>query len=423
MTGRPGRLELLLLAAVAAFTVAVAAASLWWPWAWDAGIFAWVGDVIRHGGLPYRDAWDAKGPFTYYVFAAIQQGAGLRSWPVRVVDLTLMATGAMGVAALVRRYGSGTMALWIALVLLLGYYASDFWNTTQPDAWIGAIAAIAMPLLLRDDIDQRPLWGIVAAFLLGLGLVQKPTFLALVPLPALAALLLPGRTAARRLLLATALTLVALMPAGLTAAYFAARGALPDLVEGYITLNMELSRQAGGLGRGMLYTLYFALFTTPLPLLLPTALAGFAVVLEDDRRAALVMLAWAAGMLLCVAVQRRFWPYHWHAVSWSLGPLAGIGLAATVQGATRARAGRSLAIVLVALTLYVLAFPLQRKVREWTRLMGGGYSSRTEYYHEFDREQSDLVGDDLDLAVWLTRHSDPGDRIFIWDSPLAYPLS
>ena len=69
MISRPGSLETSLLAVVAAFTAAVAAASLWWPYGWDAGIFTWVADTIRHGGLPYRDAWDAKGPFSFYVFA------------------------------------------------------------------------------------------------------------------------------------------------------------------------------------------------------------------------------------------------------------------------------------------------------------------------------------------------------------------
>lgn len=425
MTSGPGRFETFLLAAVATFTVAVAAASFWWPWAWDAGIFAWVADVIRHGGLPYRDAWDAKGPFSYYAFAMIQQVGGLSMVPVRVFDLALMTLGALGVAAAIRRYAPGTMGPWIGMLLLLGYYASDFWNTSQPDAWVGAIAAIAMPLLLRDDLDRHLVLASLAAFLMGLGLVQKPTFLALVPLPALAMLLLPRRSAGRRVGLASFVTVVALLPAAITAAYFESQGELSRLVDGYVMFNMEMSRQVvGGVGRALFYTLDFAMHTGALPLLVPAAIVGAVQLWDRDRRACLLLLAWCVGMMLCIAAQRRYWGYHWHPFAWSLGPLAGIGLASVFQsGDPRARAGRLLAGAAMGLVGFTLVFPLQRKVREWVHLMAGDYPTRADYFHQFVRDQSDLAGDDIDLAAWLTAHAAPEDRVFIWDSPLPNALS
>ncbi|MEP6779943.1 MAG: hypothetical protein ABJC26_08645, partial [Gemmatimonadaceae bacterium] len=56
------------------FTTAVAsgAASLIWPLSWDEGIFAWIGGVLLKGGTPYVDAWDVKGPVTYFVYALAQ---------------------------------------------------------------------------------------------------------------------------------------------------------------------------------------------------------------------------------------------------------------------------------------------------------------------------------------------------------------
>lgn len=425
MTSRPGILETSLLAALAAFTAAVAAASLWWPFGWDAGIFTWVADVIRHGGLPYRDAWDAKGPFSFYIYAFLQRLAGPSMWPVRVFDLALMSSSALAVAVMVRRHAPGTMAAWIALLLLLAYYASDFYNTTQPDAWIGALAAIGMAILLRDDLAERVGLASLAAIIIGLGLVQKPTFLALLPLPALAVLLLPGRTLARRAGLAAVLTLAALLPAAITAGYFAAQGELSRLVEGYVTLNMEMSRQVvGGVGRGLFYTLDFALRMPAAPLLLPAAVAGAAHLWHRDRRACLLLLAWCAGMALCIAAQRRYWPYHWHPFAWSLGPLAGIGLAALFQDADeRARPGRVLAAAAFALAVFTLVFPLQRRVREWGQLLRGDFPTRTAYLQQLPRDQSDLLADDFALGEWLAAHSAAGDRVFVWDSPLANALA
>ena len=42
--------------AAALLAIAAAVATLWWPFGWDQGIFAWIGGVIAAGGAPYRDA-------------------------------------------------------------------------------------------------------------------------------------------------------------------------------------------------------------------------------------------------------------------------------------------------------------------------------------------------------------------------------
>ena len=54
-------------AALGLLAALAAVVSLWWPYGWDQGAMAWVGDTIVDGGMPYRDAWDVKGPLTYYV--------------------------------------------------------------------------------------------------------------------------------------------------------------------------------------------------------------------------------------------------------------------------------------------------------------------------------------------------------------------
>ena len=39
------------------------------PFGRDQGIFAYIGQTILHGGVPYRDAWDHKTPGLYGVYA------------------------------------------------------------------------------------------------------------------------------------------------------------------------------------------------------------------------------------------------------------------------------------------------------------------------------------------------------------------
>jgi hypothetical protein len=57
----------LTLAGIVALGVAWAVASLTWPFGMDQGVLAWVGDVVVRGGMPYRDAFDVKGPFPHYL--------------------------------------------------------------------------------------------------------------------------------------------------------------------------------------------------------------------------------------------------------------------------------------------------------------------------------------------------------------------
>jgi len=420
------RVERLALLLLGAFAVMVGIVSLWWPYGWDAGIFTWVGDTIRRGGLPYRDAWDQKGPFSFYTYALLQSLApGDAMWPLRVLDLVLVAGAAVAMADIVRRLVPGTAALWAAIVLVLAHYVTDFWNTAQPDGWIAFLSTIGMALLLRDDLMEKWWPGIVASLLMGIGMLQKPTFAVLLPLPVLAVLLHRSHPMRERLPRAAVFATVSLVPLVAGVIWFWRLGILPSVVEGYLLLNMEIARAlVGGVGRAVPWTLYRGL-ETRMALILPPAVVGLAWLWRNDRRAALLLGAWAGGALLGIASQRRFWAYHWHPVYWSLGPLAAVGMVVIARqlGSTaNAFTGRLLVRSSMAMLLFVLVLPLQVHVRDWIGLVSGRLSHQ-QYLAQFEQSQIDIVEDDFALADYLRRHSSPNDRVFVWDSPLANALA
>jgi len=78
--------------------------SLSYPFGWDQGLFAYVGSVINEGGLPYRDAFEIKGPATYYLFALAQWVFGHNLWGIRVFDLAGLAAAAYLIARTTERY-------------------------------------------------------------------------------------------------------------------------------------------------------------------------------------------------------------------------------------------------------------------------------------------------------------------------------
>lgn len=411
---------ILLLVLTVAFTAAVGLASLTWPFAWDPGIFSWVADTIRHGGLPYRDAWDAKGPLAYYLYAWVQR-SGPAMLPVRVLDLLFITAGAIAVASIVRRIsGDGRVAAWTALLLILSVYSTDFWNTAQPDTWVTALSAIAVALLVPQATAFRVA---LASLMLGLGLLQKPTFVIWLLLPLLALHTVAG-TSTRRWGLALMSVVLMLAPAVLVGAWFHSRGAWPALLDGYLNLNLELSRTTVGSVPRAIAWLLTRVPAIALPAL-PGAILGAAWLWRRERVPGLVLLYWAASSWLMVAVQRRYFGYHWHPVFFSTAAVAGIGYAAALKWPDRevaSPASRILARGAAFLLLVMLVMPLQVQVRDAISHLSGGTDTAT-WLAQFPRHESDIVASDLALAGWLAQHTGPADKVVVWDSPLANALS
>ena len=63
--------RLLALAALLG-TAAHALTSLALPFGWDHGIMASAASPFAHGGMPYADSWDMKGPLAYLPYALVE---------------------------------------------------------------------------------------------------------------------------------------------------------------------------------------------------------------------------------------------------------------------------------------------------------------------------------------------------------------
>src|SRR3954470_16094558 len=90
-----------LLLALACVLLAVRLPSLVQPMGADQGLYAYVGEQILSGGLPYRDAWDQKPPaihLTYAVMRAVMPGSAA----VPAADLMM----ALLIGALLWRVGN-----------------------------------------------------------------------------------------------------------------------------------------------------------------------------------------------------------------------------------------------------------------------------------------------------------------------------
>jgi hypothetical protein len=125
-----------------------AVAYLGWPFSSDQGVLSWVGRTIADGGMPYRDAWEIRGPAPFLVYAVLARLFDAAQWPLRVLDLSILATGAWCVASIAAAFG-GRLAGRVAAALYVLWFASlGHHDTAQSDGWNAAMmAGVALCML------------------------------------------------------------------------------------------------------------------------------------------------------------------------------------------------------------------------------------------------------------------------------------
>src|SRR6187401_852671 len=91
---RPADMTNRVLLALACVLLVVRLPSLVQPMGADQGLYAYIGERIRSGGVPYRDAWDQKPPAIHVTYA-VMRAVLPRDAAVPAADLlaaTLIAT-------------------------------------------------------------------------------------------------------------------------------------------------------------------------------------------------------------------------------------------------------------------------------------------------------------------------------------------
>jgi hypothetical protein len=391
--------------ALFAACVALRVPSLQQPAGADQSLYAYVGQRILHGELPYRDAWDQKPPgihATYAVLWAI--------WPdervVPAADLVVAVATALLLLALGRRIGPPGAGEVAALIFL--FLGDPAWGRlggvrvrAQCEVFIALVSAAGLLLWHRalDPAARRvQALGFAAGALFGAAFVYKYNAGAIVVAAALAALwwrrgdagtwfsrirgLLPAGVAVG----SGFVTVVAAM-----LAVFAFTGAFDDLYDATISYNVFYSGETYASRFAMLgYLLRFPIERARVDGLWFVGGLGCAVVLVAAawRRARadapdVLPVLWVAAGCLAVAVNgSRGLPQYFLQVHPALALAFG---AAAAWGWPRLRpVTRALAIAAVAIAVQrvvnvdKIADYLQWDLSAWT-----GSRTREDYLARF----------------------------------------
>ncbi len=300
----------------------------------DQGIYALVGTGILDGQAPYSDLWDFKPPGIHLVYAFAQGLLGRTMLASRLVE----AAGLIGMvfafrALSVEWFGSRLPGLLAGALATLVHAQLEFWHTGQPEIFGGMLTVFSLVLLVGERFPrQRPWAWIVAGLFFGAAFLLKP------PLGG-GALVLAAYLFTRRHQRG-ATTLQALAP-GLVMAASAAlvlaacgswlwwRGAwdaaawtFVDFAPGYTTLSW-----VGQSAPGLFYQAFSDVFVRFSALLLLGVLA--ALLLQPlharEREALLLLLGLISVHAAGIAMQGKFFAYHYSATLPLVSFIAGLG--------------------------------------------------------------------------------------------------
>lgn len=207
------------------------------PWS-DSSAYAYIAQVIRDGGLPYRDAWDHKPPLIYALDALSFTLFGENRWALWGLERITVFVTALLLYRLLRAMGLRTRlagAGGIGFVLLVCRTAWVGLNTPEMVALPFQIITLGAGLRLLHDPRNR--WALIAGLSAGVALLGKQTtfgaVLMFVPAVGIAQ---RGwlRQHARQVIVMAASSLIA---PGIVAVYLGLRGGLPEAIQAVLIYN------------------------------------------------------------------------------------------------------------------------------------------------------------------------------------------
>lgn len=379
----------------------------------DQGIYATVADVMRDGGAPYRDAWDFKPPGVFFAYALAKGALGDSMRSVRVLEAAGWLSLLLAFALYARRFaGSVWPGLLGGALAVSGHVWMGFWHTAQPESFGAVLLAWALVLATADPASPRkPAADAGAACLYALAALMKP------PLGGgiLVSFAFALRRSPSRVRTTLAYALGGALPVVLALLYFAAKGALGDLYEAlfvfapqYTALNYRAGDLPGFLVRAVetlflrfswLNALGFAL------------LWGLPRLAAREREGALHVLGVLVFCLIGVALQGRFFAYHYAAAVPLLALLAGWGLFKLTRLFERQ------AIGVAALAAALLAFTNSNGV---TGAVSGGLLERIRRLDTGQAWNAPLRR----VAAWLRVNTPDGAPIHVFGfQPVLYDLA
>ncbi|MCC6215432.1 MAG: glycosyltransferase family 39 protein [Polyangiaceae bacterium] len=428
----------------AAWVVVVASVALLltYPFGRDQAIYAVVGEAIAAGRLPYRDAWDFKPPGIHLVHALAALLPGRSMAAARVLEAAGLLALVLAYRSVGRRcFGLRRVGLVAGALAALVHVQLDFWHTGQPESFAAFLTAFAIALAASEPHRDRRRWVWVAiGGLFALCGMLKP------PLGAAGVAVAPflvrrerrgGIGGARALLPLAWLAAGAALPAIAVYAWLRLGGAWPatawtflEFAPGYTALGHSSWSSAELLYYGVADAVAWR--SAPLAVGLVAAVALPPI--DVRERECVWLVTGVAGLQLAgVALQAKFFPYHYGATLPLLALVGGLGLyklwrRSLAAGAAGAVGFAAVLVVVATMRVPVLDLPGTFWSRSAARLrwvLGGLTGAERERLDRDLHRAADYSLEETRAAARAVAElTQADDSVFVWGfEPAIYWLS
>lgn len=135
----------------------------------DQAVFSVIGGAMLEGQAPYSDVWDIKPPGIYFVYALAHAVFGGGEIAPRLLEVFTMLLMALGCYKLSVCTGDTRAAALAFLLALFGMVKFGFWHTAQPETF-------AAVLLIWAVIATQNRWYVTVGALYFCAALLKPSF-------------------------------------------------------------------------------------------------------------------------------------------------------------------------------------------------------------------------------------------------------
>jgi len=439
----PRSAQALLWIAALALLIAAAAPTLFYPFTRDQGAYAYIADLMMHGRVPYRDAWDLKPPGVYWVYQAAFGLFGRSELAVRLFEALYTLLGAAAVYALARTvFEDGTVAALSAWIYAFGYFLLlHFYSVANPEAFMVPFVAACFYGAVRYVRSKKLRWLLAGSIAGGMAIWFKPTAALMVTAAVLWTTFVswPGENRVRRLAHTLGIAILGGL-LGLAPAVFLLYGnGLTELLDIWTRYGSGTYLAAGGLalGEGPLALLDVIVgYVREWQLLVWLTLTGLAVVTLDSRRKqiqsavthrhGMAIVVFLLSALAAVLLQGKLFEYHWVPALAPASILSGLSVIMLARSIRETfgtpdskqvdRPSAYAAIFTVMVIGGLLLLTAYDHVARYRRLAAylSSHITEEQYYSQFDIGSDFSRMESLRAATYLHEHTTPNDTILIW---------
>ena len=404
----------------------------------DHGVFDTVATMMAAGGTLYKDVWDLKPPNIYIVFYLAETLFGDNTTAIRILELIFLLSLYVPFSRVTRKTIGADWPALVALALLLTVHVvMRFWNTAQAELFGGVVAAWAIAFTPFDAdalFHPRLSWRfLLRIFWVSIGFTVAAFFKPPLGGAIIPAWLLVIYRYAKSVSAQSHVSNAKIALSMVTISLVFLCGVV--LVTGVTVLSLILSDA---------WTACLDIFTNFVPhytgidfsveklpdlfwVQAPRAFPGHAtpvicvgcillICLNDWRRKQngflILMLSATALQLLGIALQAKFFPYHYSGVLILGSLMATMGFFLLLTHSSQ----KMLTISIFTLLVFFPAWPdaMERMIRRYTILTSGENSATVS--HELHNVPMAVENSVANHAVgeWIENNTAPEDRIYVW---------